>query len=92
MCDEEYERAFVKLKEYLSSPLIFLKHALGDDFYLYLTIFETAVSAVLVQEDLEGQKPVYRLKGFPRTRNKVSKDGEANFGTGHGSKKIEALF
>ena len=33
----------------------------GEDLFLYLAVFEVAVSAVLVQEESRKQKPVYYM-------------------------------
>jgi len=46
----ECEEAFVKLKEYLASPLVLCKPQMGAPLRLYFAIIEKAISAVLVQD------------------------------------------
>jgi len=52
--------AFLKhLKETLSAPLVLLRPNQGEVLYLYLSVSSDTVSAVLVTETPEGQKPDY---------------------------------
>ncbi|GKV49673.1 hypothetical protein SLEP1_g56411 [Rubroshorea leprosula] len=51
--------AFDELKAYLSSPPLLTKAQEGEILYLYLGIFDTAVSAVLVREMGKQQQLVY---------------------------------
>jgi len=46
----ECEEAFLKLKEYLASPLVLCKPQLGTPLRLYFIVTELAISLVLVQE------------------------------------------
>jgi len=46
----ECEESFLKLKEYLASPLVLCKPQLGTPLRLYFTITERAISSVIVQE------------------------------------------
>ena len=59
--DEQYEAACQSLKAYLVSPPLLSKPLPNETFFLYLTIFDTAVSTVLVQEDEAVQKPIYYI-------------------------------
>ncbi|GFZ07006.1 hypothetical protein Acr_18g0011760 [Actinidia rufa] len=49
----------LKLKKYLGSPPLLTVRTTGEDFYVYLSILPTAVSAVLIREEDQVQKPVY---------------------------------
>jgi len=55
----ECEEAFVKLKEYLASPPVLCKPQVGTPLKLYFAVTERALSAVLVQEQDQIQKPIY---------------------------------
>jgi len=55
----ECEEAFVKLKEYLASPPVLCKPQVGTPLKLYFVVTERALSAVLVQEQEQIQKPIY---------------------------------
>jgi len=55
----ECEEAFVKLKEYLASPPVLCKPQVGTPLKLYFVVTERALSAVLVQEQDQIQKPIY---------------------------------
>jgi len=55
----ECEEAFVKLKEYLASPPVLCKPQMGMPLRLYFAITEKAISAVLVQDQDQVQKPIY---------------------------------
>ena len=54
-CDE----AFKGLKEYLASPPLLSKSLPREVLYVYLAVFEKAVSSVLVREEDKVQYPVY---------------------------------
>ena len=51
--------AFQGIKAYLSSPPYLSIPSPGEPLFLYLTVSKHAVSAVLVRETHEGQKPVF---------------------------------
>ena len=55
----ECEEAFVKLKEYLASPLVLCKPQDITPLRLYFAITERAISAVLVQDQDQTQRPIY---------------------------------
>ena len=55
----ECEEAFLKLKEYLASPLVLCKPQLGTPLRLYFAVTERVISLVLVQEQDQVQKPIY---------------------------------
>jgi len=56
---EECEATLKHLKETLSAPLVLSRLNQGEVLYLYLFVSFDAVSAVLVSETPEGQKPIY---------------------------------
>jgi len=55
----ECESALTHLKNALSLPPVFARLDEGETLYLYLVVSSEAVSAVLIRETLEGQKPTY---------------------------------
>jgi hypothetical protein len=57
--DQECSDAFEGIKAYLSSPPCLSIPCSGEPLFLYLAVSEHAVSAVLVRETHEGQKPVF---------------------------------
>ena len=55
----ECEAAFQEFKFYLLIPLILCKPEIGKPLFLYLSITNSAIADVLVQEDAKPQFPVY---------------------------------
>ena len=55
----ECQTAFNNLKTYLSSPPLFSPSKPGEELYLYLVVSQTAISAALVREEDESQRPIY---------------------------------
>ncbi|XP_074299868.1 uncharacterized protein LOC141631042 [Silene latifolia] len=58
---EEHEKAIAELKSYLSTPPLLAKSEQREPLFLYLSVTEVAVSAVLVKEQEEVQNPVYYI-------------------------------
>jgi len=56
---EEYETAFLGLKEYLATRPVLCKPQAGVPLRLYFAVTEWAISYVLVQEQDQVQKPIY---------------------------------
>ncbi|GAU34163.1 hypothetical protein TSUD_162630 [Trifolium subterraneum] len=56
---EECEQALQHLKKALSEPPVLSRPDVGEVLYLYLAVASEAVSATLIRETIEGQKPVY---------------------------------
>jgi len=56
---KECEETLVKLKEYLASPPVLCKPLVATLLRLYFAITERAISAVLVQDQDQVQKPIY---------------------------------
>jgi hypothetical protein len=57
--DEDYSTTFQRIKAYLSSPPCLSISCPREPLFLYLAVSEHAVSAVLVRETNEGQKPIF---------------------------------
>ncbi|KAJ3688389.1 hypothetical protein LUZ61_017553 [Rhynchospora tenuis] len=55
----ECQKAFEKIKEYLSTPPIISRPVKGEPLYLYVSTNDDAISAALVREEEGVQKPVY---------------------------------
>ncbi|KAK3016789.1 hypothetical protein RJ639_006055 [Escallonia herrerae] len=63
---DDGQKSFEELKPCLSSPYLLFKPLPEEDLFLYLSDNEVAVSAVLVREGNEIQKPIYYVsKLFP---------------------------
>lgn len=58
---EECNEAFQDFKKYLVSPSILSCLDPGEDFYMYLTISEHAMSAVLLKSQKGMQRPIYYI-------------------------------
>ncbi|GAU30269.1 hypothetical protein TSUD_384900 [Trifolium subterraneum] len=56
---EECEGALQHLKRALSEPPVLTRPIEGEKLYLYLAVASEAISAVLIRETEQGQKPVY---------------------------------
>ncbi|GAU34804.1 hypothetical protein TSUD_394300, partial [Trifolium subterraneum] len=56
---EECEGALQHLKRALSEPPVLTRPVEGEKLYLYLAVASEAISAVLIRETEQGQKPVY---------------------------------
>uniref|UniRef100_A0A2N9EZ43 Uncharacterized protein n=1 Tax=Fagus sylvatica TaxID=28930 RepID=A0A2N9EZ43_FAGSY len=56
---EQSDQAFERLKEYLAAAPLLSTPVNGESLYVYLAVFEHAVSVAIVREDYNVQKPVY---------------------------------
>ncbi|KAL0412868.1 UNVERIFIED_CONTAM: hypothetical protein Sradi_1488500 [Sesamum radiatum] len=56
---EQCQAAFEDLKKYLASPPLLTKSRPGETLFLYLTILEGALSAVLIREEGRKHQPIY---------------------------------
>ncbi|GAU51501.1 hypothetical protein TSUD_76100 [Trifolium subterraneum] len=56
---EECEGALQHLKRALSEPPVLTRPVEGEKLYLYLAVASEAISAVLIRETEQGQKPIY---------------------------------
>jgi ribosomal protein L16/L10AE len=57
--DQDCSAAFEGIKAYLSSPPCLSIPCSGEPLFLYLAVSEHAVSAVLIRETNEGQRPIF---------------------------------
>ena len=58
--NEECDRAFMAIKQYLTEPLILVNPEAGDTLYLYLAAFDIAVSVALFKECEDAKlRPVF---------------------------------
>ncbi|GAA0173042.1 hypothetical protein LIER_26742 [Lithospermum erythrorhizon] len=57
--DDECNKPFEELKEYLSSPKLLYQLEPGEVLQLYLAVSEGAISSVLIREAERQQRPVY---------------------------------
>ena len=58
------EQTLQDLKKYLNSPPLLSKLKDGDQLYIYLAVFEGAVSTVLIREEESKQFPVYYVSNL----------------------------
>ncbi|KAL8134680.1 hypothetical protein AgCh_009635 [Apium graveolens] len=72
--NEENQKAFEELKKYMAQAPLLAKPSLNEVLFLYLVISESALSAVLVKEELKVQKPVYYV-------SKILHGAELNYST-----------
>src|ERR1044072_8074308 len=56
---EEAEQIFADFKESLGSPPVLTNPTPREALYFYLEVRDHAISAVLIRETPEGQRPVY---------------------------------
>ncbi|KAJ9542222.1 hypothetical protein OSB04_028728 [Centaurea solstitialis] len=56
---EAHEKALQELKQYMMSPSLLTKPNEGESLYLYLAVSNNAVSAVVVREEDQQQRPIY---------------------------------
>ncbi|KAK0586692.1 hypothetical protein LWI29_010873 [Acer saccharum] len=57
--NEDCERAFQALKEYLGQAPLLSKPETGETLYMYLSVSKAATSSVLVRQEKGIQKPIY---------------------------------
>ncbi|XP_011093333.1 uncharacterized protein LOC105173330 [Sesamum indicum] len=57
--NEECEQALQELKLYLTTPPLLSNPMIGEKLYVYLAVFDNAVSSVLIREENGKQNPVY---------------------------------
>jgi len=68
---KECEESFLKLKEYLASPLVLCKLQPGTPLCLYFAITDRTISSVLVQEQDQVQRSIYfvsKVLQWPKVR------------------------
>ena len=55
----EYEQTLIHLKRALSQPPVLSRTEKDEVLYLYLAVAFEAISAMLIRETPEGQRPIY---------------------------------
>ena len=90
---EEYEQSFQSLKTLLSTPPILAKPTLGVPLLLYLSITDTDVGSVLVQEKEGSQQIIYfyshTIKGAEKRYQRIEKGALAILMT---TRKLRVYF
>ncbi|VFQ79929.1 unnamed protein product [Cuscuta campestris] len=90
--DEDCQKAFEELKEYLVSDIVLSKPEQGETLYLYLGISPNAVSSILIRDD-GAQKPIYyvskALNGAESRYTTIEKTAYALFIS---AKKLTSYF
>ncbi|KAL0448979.1 UNVERIFIED_CONTAM: Polyprotein P3 [Sesamum latifolium] len=69
--NEECQKAFESLKEYLSKPPVLTKPQMGEKLYVYLSASEEAVSAVLVT--VLTNQPLKHILASPNASGRMTK-------------------
>jgi RNase H-like domain found in reverse transcriptase len=64
--DEECNKTFTKLKEYLSNPPVMSRLMVRETLFLYLATIGGAMSAALVREEKDEQRPIYYVSRILR--------------------------
>ena len=59
--DDDCEKAFAELKQYLTTPPVLAKPKEGETLYLYVSVTGSAVSGVLVREERGEQRPIFYI-------------------------------
>ena len=54
--DEECDRAFTQIKQYLAEPSILASSEAGETLFVYLVVSDTTVSAALLKENEDGKQ------------------------------------
>ena len=90
---EECETAFHKLKHYLSNPPLLSPSKEGEEMFLYLAVFVTAVNAALIKEENRVQLPVYYVsQAFQGAEARYSPIEKITFALIVASRKLRPYF
>ena len=61
--NEECDRAFTQIKQYLAEPSIYASPDTGETLFVYLAVLDTTVSAALFKENEDGkQRPMFFIR------------------------------
>ena len=92
--NEECDRAFVAIKQYLTEPPILVSPEAGDTLYLYLTASDIAVSAALFKECGDAKlRPVFFVsKSLTDKETKYSHPERATLALRTVAKKLRPYF
>ena len=92
--NEECDRAFIHIKQYLAEPPILTSPNIGETLFVYLAVSDTAVSATLFKENEDSkQKPVFFVsKSLADAETKYSRLEQAALALRIGAKKLRPYF
>ena len=89
----DYETAFQELQRYLSNPPLLSSSKEGEELFLYLAVFATAVSATLIQEESRIQRPLYYVnQAFQGVEVKYPRIEKITFALIVASRKLRLYF
>ena len=92
--NEECDRAFIHIKQYLAEPLILTSPNTGETLFIYLAVSDTAVSAALFKENEDGkQRHVFFVsKSLADAETKYSRLEQAALALQIVAKKLRPYF
>ena len=90
---DECQKAFEDLKKYLSSPPLLSPSMPGEELYIYIAISQAAVSAALVRDEGDSQRPVYFIsKAFRGAEERYSRMEKLAFTLITTARKLKPYF
>ncbi|KAJ9560505.1 hypothetical protein OSB04_005665 [Centaurea solstitialis] len=90
---EAHEKALQELKQYMMSPPLLTKPNEGESLYLYLAVSNNAVSAVIVREEDQQQRPIYYVsKSFLDAETRYTSMEKLLLGLVTAAKKLRHYF
>ena len=92
--NEECDRAFTQIKQYLAEPPILTSPDTGETLFIYLAVSDTAVSAKLFKENEHGkQRPVFFVsKSLADAETRYSDLEQAALALRIAAKKLRSYF
>ncbi|KAJ9547608.1 hypothetical protein OSB04_020151 [Centaurea solstitialis] len=90
---EAHEKALQDLKQYMTSPPLLSKPITGESLQLYHVVSSNAVSAVLIREEDQRQRPIYYVsKSFLDAETRYSSMEKLLLGLVTAAKKLRHYF
>ena len=87
------QKAFEDLKKYLSSPPLLSSSMPGEELYLYIAVSQAAVSAALVRDEGDSQRPVYFIsKAFQGAEERYPRMEKLAFALITAVRKLKPYF
>ena len=92
--NEECDRAFIHIKQYLAKPPILTSPDTGETLFFYLAVSDTTVSAALSKENEDGkQRPVFFVnKSLADVETRYSRLEQAALALRIAAKKLRPYF
>ena len=92
--NEECDRAFTQIKQYLAEPPILANPDTGETLFVYLAVSDTTVSVTLFKENEDGkQRPVFFVsKSLADAETRYSHLEQAAFALRVAAKKLRPYF